>query len=66
MWTMPFVSNTLFASFKTDNSFHGVEPVLDADTRRRLLLYDIYVRNPKPPAQPTVGSAPAANVKFSF
>jgi hypothetical protein len=63
---MPFAPNSLFAFFKTDNSFHGVEPVLDADTRRWLLLYDIYVRNPKPPAQPTVRSAPAANVKFSF
>jgi hypothetical protein len=40
--TMPFVPNALFAFFKTDNSFHGVEPVLDADTRRWLLLYDIY------------------------
>lgn len=42
--TMPFLPNTLFAFAKTDNSFHGVEPVTGADTRRWLLLYDIYLR----------------------
>ena len=36
-------------SFKTDNSFHGVEPVLDADTRRRLLLYDTRCVSPSRP-----------------
>ena len=40
--TMPFLPNSLFAFFKTDNSFHGVEPVADPDTRRWLLLYDLY------------------------
>lgn len=40
--TMPFLPNALFAFFKTDNSFHGVEPVADPDTRRWLLLYDLY------------------------
>lgn len=44
IWTMPFLPNSLFAFFKTDNSFHGVEPVSDPDTRRWLLLYDIYHR----------------------
>lgn len=39
--TMPYVPNTMFAFLKTDNSFHGVEPVRDADYRRHLLLYDI-------------------------
>ena len=42
LWTMPFLPNSLFAFFKTDNSFHGVEPVNDPDCRRWLLLYDIY------------------------
>jgi hypothetical protein len=42
--TMPFQPNSLFAFVKTNNSFHGVEPVLDPDTRRWLLLYDVYVR----------------------
>jgi hypothetical protein len=45
--TMPFVPNSLFVFFKTDNSFHGVEPVTDPDTKRWLLLYDIYVRLPQ-------------------
>ena len=44
LWTMPFVPNALFVFFKTDNSFHGVEPVKDPDTRRWLLLYDIHFR----------------------
>jgi hypothetical protein len=39
--TMPYVPNTMFAFLKTDNSFHGVEPVRDEDYRRHLLLYDI-------------------------
>ncbi|MBX3662565.1 MAG: hypothetical protein KF804_08955 [Burkholderiales bacterium] len=63
--TMPFMPNSLFAFFKTDNSFHGVEPVADPDTRRWLLLYDIYVRQveqPKP--QPQVNMGP--KLKFSF
>jgi hypothetical protein len=66
--TNPFLPNTLFAFFKTDNSFHGVEPVADPDCRRWLLLYDIYVR-PGAAAQPQPAAAPAASgakVKFSF
>lgn len=42
--TMPFLPNSLFAFAKTDRSFHGVEPVTGANTRRWLLLYDIYLR----------------------
>jgi hypothetical protein len=42
--TMPFKPNSLFFFFKTDGSFHGVEPVTDPDARRWLLLYDIYAR----------------------
>jgi hypothetical protein len=60
VWTMPFLPNSLFAFFKNDVSFHGVEPVLDAGCRRWLLLYDIYHR--AAPAQ----AAPAPGVKFSF
>lgn len=66
VWTMPFVPNALFAFFKTDNSFHGVERVLDEDTRRWLLLYDIYVRQPRPIGQQASAAAAPANVKFSF
>ena len=44
VWTMPFRPNSLFVFLKNDVSFHGVEPVTDAGTRRWLLLYDIYHR----------------------
>jgi hypothetical protein len=47
--TMPFLPNSMFAFVKTDNSFHGVEPVTDPDVRRWLLLYDI--KAPKPTAR---------------
>ncbi len=66
--TQPFAPNSLFAFFKTDNSFHGVEPVADPDCRRWLLLYDIYVRDPavlKKPV-PAPAQAAAAKSKFSF
>jgi len=43
--TMPYIPNTLFAFVKTNNSFHGVEPVTGADARRDLLAYDIKVLN---------------------
>lgn len=61
--TNPFAPNSLFAFFKTDNSFHGVEPVADPDCRRWLLLYDIYVREnaPAKPAEPVI---PAIKFKF--
>lgn len=64
--TNPFLPNSLFAFFKTDNSFHGVEPVADPDCRRWLLLYDIYFRETAA-AQPAA-PVPAASskVKFSF
>lgn len=62
----PFLPNSLFAFFKTNNSFHGVEPVADPGCRRWLLLYDIYL-NDAVAAQPAtpVAAAPA-NIRFSF
>jgi hypothetical protein len=39
---MPFKPNSLFTFVKGDNSFHGVEPVGDPDTRRWLLLFDVF------------------------
>jgi hypothetical protein len=42
--TMEYRPNTLFAFMKTDNSFHGVEPIGDAGVLRDLLLYDIQVK----------------------
>ena len=64
VWTMPFLPNSLFVFVKSDLSFHGVEPVADPDTRRWLLLYDIYHRINDPAAMTTT---PAANAtKFTF
>lgn len=40
LYTMPYVPNALFAFMKTDNAFHGVEPV-EGDAVRELLLFDI-------------------------
>lgn len=66
LYSMPFVPNSLFCFLKTHNSFHGVEPVGDPDTRRWLLLYDIYARD-APKAEPTFsGPAQGQGVKFSF
>jgi hypothetical protein len=68
--TNPFMPNSLFAFFKTDNSFHGVEAIADPDCRRWLLLYDIYV-NPAVLSQPLAPANVAIQrdeikVKFSF
>jgi len=65
--TNPFLPNSLFAFLKTDNSFHGVEPVMDPDTRRWLLLFDIYVRQKEQPqVQIQPSSAATQKVNFSF
>jgi hypothetical protein len=48
--TMRYRPNTLFAFFKTDDSFHGVEPIADAAVLRDLLLYDIRVGKADTPA----------------
>ena len=47
VYTMPYVPNTLFAFLKTDNSFHGVEPIKDEQVQRDILLYDVRVFNPR-------------------
>jgi len=57
MLTMPYLPNSLFAFFKTKNSFHGVEPVNDAGAQRNLLLYDLRIR---PQPQPDDEGAPTA------
>lgn len=44
--SMEYRPNTLFAFFKTDDSFHGVDPIRDADVLRDLMLYDIRVIGP--------------------
>ena len=44
--TNNFLPNSVFAFIKTNNSFHGLEKIV-TDERRWVLLYDIYVRDPK-------------------
>jgi hypothetical protein len=41
--TMPYLPNSLFAFVKTNNSFHGVEPVTGTEARRDLLAYDVKI-----------------------
>ena len=41
VYTAPFVRNSCFAFFKTDNSFHGVEQITDKFDRN-VLLYNVY------------------------
>jgi hypothetical protein len=56
--TMPFLPNSLFVFLKSNNSFHGVEPVTDPDIRRWLLLFDVY--NAPPSQSPKIEAAPAS------
>lgn len=41
IYTAPYYPNTCFGFLKTDNSFHGVEPIED-EMRRDVLLYNVY------------------------
>ena len=41
--TMDYRPNSLFAFFKNDVSFHGVEPITDANVQRDILLYDVRI-----------------------
>lgn len=41
--TMPYRPNSLFAFFKDERSFHGVEPIPDQNVKRDLMLYDVRV-----------------------
>jgi len=67
MHTNPFLPNSLFGFFKTDDSFHGVERVIDPNTRRWLLLFDIYVKQKELPKEtPKTKSTNAPHVNFSF
>lgn len=57
--TMPFVPNALFGFLKTDQSFHGVEEITDAQIERNVLLYNIYVKKVIGAAQPQPARARA-------
>lgn len=63
--TMPYVPNTLFAFFKNDVSFHGVEPIEDPDCRRHLLFYDLKVAAKVTKPAP-VPPSPGPKATFSF
>ena len=41
LFTARYVPNALFAFMKTNNSFHGVEPIEQPEVQRDLLLYDV-------------------------
>ena len=45
-----YLPNSLLAFVRTDFSFHGVEPIADADVKRDLMLYNIYVPRVTVPA----------------
>lgn len=44
VWTAPFIPNSCFGFFKTDQSFHGVEPIT-IPCRRDVLLWNLYDRS---------------------
>jgi hypothetical protein len=67
--TMPYVPNTLFAFMKTPVAFHGVEPIVDENPERSLLLFDIRHGSEEPKPRPAPAPQPAAggaSTKFSF
>jgi hypothetical protein len=49
---MDYVPNALFAFLRTDHSFHGVEPIADAEVERNLMLYNVYVPKVIVPRKP--------------
>lgn len=42
VWTAPFLPNSLFLFVKTDDTFHGVEPIQIDGMRRDLMLFYIH------------------------
>jgi hypothetical protein len=64
--TMEYLPNTLFAFMKAPQSFHGVEPITEANVRRDLLLYDIKVIESRPAVQQNATGTAPSKVKFSF
>jgi hypothetical protein len=57
--TMEYKPNSLFAFYKNDYSFHGVEPIHDQNVQRDLMLYDVRVKRPQRAA---AGPAPAPGI----
>jgi hypothetical protein len=44
--TAPFVPNSLFGFVKTNNSFHGVEPIQDTGIERNLMNFFLQLKHP--------------------
>lgn len=42
VYTAPFLPNSVFGFFKTDYSFHGVEPIKAKNIERNVFLYNLY------------------------
>ena len=42
VYTAPFLPNSMFGFFKTDYSFHGVEPIKAKNIERNVFLYNLY------------------------
>ena len=45
LMTMNYLPNTVFGFFKSDESFHGVEPWLDPEFKRDTMQYEIFDSN---------------------
>lgn len=41
--TAPFIPNSLFCFFKTNDSFHGVDLIIDENIERDLLIYNVNI-----------------------
>jgi len=56
--TMNYRPNSLFAFFKTDRAFHGVDRIAASGVVRDLLLYNIYVKKVASPQPPELAKKP--------
>lgn len=54
VWTAPYVPNSCLGFYKTDHSFHGVEPI-QTQFRRDVLLFNIYQKEAFDKAHPAEG-----------
>jgi hypothetical protein len=60
VFTAEFLPNALIGFLKTDQAFHGVEPIQDQAIERNVLLYIISVRGASPARAAPLGAASAA------
>lgn len=55
--TMAYAPNTLFIFFKTDASFHGVEPVRETGVEREIIQHNVHVTSVNGTLQGSGGGA---------